>query len=167
MATFQKFHQKTYSALDPTSTVNSQVGKTILITGASSGIGRATAEAFAAAGASRIIIAARRADVLAEAVVKIEASKPASSTTTILSRQLDLASLSSIEELWVDLKENNIAVDVMVLSAAKAGRGSIQNNWKETWEYFETNVLGNLRLTDAFLAQGSEKGKVNISFVTL
>ena len=40
-------------------------GKTVLVTGASSGIGRETALAFAAAGAN-VVLAARRADALAK-----------------------------------------------------------------------------------------------------
>jgi NAD(P)-dependent dehydrogenase (short-subunit alcohol dehydrogenase family) len=47
-------------------------GKVALITGASSGIGRATAEGFAARGAT-VALAARREDELAEIVAKIKA----------------------------------------------------------------------------------------------
>jgi len=52
--------------------MSSMSGKVALITGASSGIGRATAAAFVAKGA-RVVVAARREDELAELVGEIEA----------------------------------------------------------------------------------------------
>jgi len=51
--------------------VSNMSGKVALITGASSGIGRATATAFAAEGA-RVVLAARREDLLAELAAEIE-----------------------------------------------------------------------------------------------
>jgi NAD(P)-dependent dehydrogenase (short-subunit alcohol dehydrogenase family) len=51
--------------------MSSMSGKVVLITGASSGIGRATAEAFAAKGA-KVALAARREDELAALVSEIE-----------------------------------------------------------------------------------------------
>jgi NAD(P)-dependent dehydrogenase (short-subunit alcohol dehydrogenase family) len=48
-------------------------GRTVLVTGASSGIGRETASAFAAAGAN-VVLVARRGDVLAEVATQIKAS---------------------------------------------------------------------------------------------
>ena len=64
--------------------------KVALITGASSGIGRATAEAFAAKGA-KVVVAARRQDELASLVNEIEAGGgKATAFTTDVSKAEDV-----------------------------------------------------------------------------
>ena len=66
-------------------------GKKVLVTGASTGIGAALAEGFAARGAT-VGICARRADRLAEVLERIQAHSPDSRSWTI-----DLADLDGIE----------------------------------------------------------------------
>lgn len=60
-------HNEIYPFIDPNQYTARLRGKTVLITGAGRGIGRATAYAFAAAGASVICVARRQADVAAVA----------------------------------------------------------------------------------------------------
>ena len=60
-------------------------GKVALITGASSGIGRATGEAFAARGAA-VVLAARRKDELAALAKEIEAREGKRASWSRMSR---------------------------------------------------------------------------------
>ena len=64
-------------------------GKVCVITGASSGLGRESARALAAAGA-HVILAARNQDALAEAAAWTAAEVPGAQISTV---QLDLTSL--------------------------------------------------------------------------
>ena len=79
-------------------------GKTCVITGASSGLGRESARALAAAGA-RVILAARNADALGEADRWIHAEVPDAKTATV---QLDLTSLTSVRTAAGTIREIKI-----------------------------------------------------------
>lgn len=117
-----------------------------------------------------MIIAARRVEALASAVRVLEevaATSSSSSKAEIVSRQLDLASSSSIETFWKSLKDDGISVDILVLNATRGGPASISNNWKTVWEFYETNVLGNLRMSEEFLKQGPDAGKFLINLSTV
>jgi NAD(P)-dependent dehydrogenase (short-subunit alcohol dehydrogenase family) len=67
-------------------------GKTCVITGASSGLGRVSARALAAAGA-HVVLAARNAGALDQAAASIRAAVVDARVTTV---HMDLASLASI-----------------------------------------------------------------------
>ncbi len=90
-------------------------GKLALVTGASRGIGAATAEALAAAGA-HVILTARTAAGLEEVEERIDA---AGGTATIA--PLDLTEGESIAKLAAAVAERWNRLDILVLNAAMLG----------------------------------------------
>jgi NAD(P)-dependent dehydrogenase (short-subunit alcohol dehydrogenase family) len=113
-------------------------GRTVIVTGASSGIGRAAAKVLAAKGA-RVVLAVRNTD-------KGQAAAAQMSGTTEV-RQLDLASLGSIREFaagWdgeIDLLINNAGIMIPPKSLTADGF-ELQ---------FGTNHLGHFALTNLLL----------------
>jgi NAD(P)-dependent dehydrogenase (short-subunit alcohol dehydrogenase family) len=72
-----KAHHAQYPEIDPTTTLQgSASGKTIFLSGASRGIGQATAVAFAQAGAEAIYITARSEKALEETKAKVTEANP-------------------------------------------------------------------------------------------
>jgi NAD(P)-dependent dehydrogenase (short-subunit alcohol dehydrogenase family) len=90
-------------------------GQVALVTGASRGIGAATAEALAAAGAHVVVTARTAADL--EAVE--ERIHQAGGTATIA--PLDLTDADSIGKLAIALNERWEKLDIMVMNAAMLG----------------------------------------------
>ncbi|HEX4188238.1 MAG TPA: oxidoreductase, partial [Solirubrobacteraceae bacterium] len=121
-----------------TQDIPDMTGRTVIITGANSGIGRAAAKALAANGA-RVVLAVRNAD-------KGQAAASQMSGTTEV-RQLDLASLTSIREFaagWdgeIDLLINNAGIMIPPKSLTDDGF-ELQ---------FGTNHLGHFALTNLLL----------------
>ena len=110
-----------------------------VVTGASSGIGAATARRLAAEG-YEVVAAARRRDRLDEL---------AASTPGIRAATLDVTSAESVTELAASLDD----VAVLVNNAGGAlGVEPIERAEPADWQaMFDTNVLGVLRVTQALL----------------
>ena len=159
MATLVKVKRRTlYPQVDPTNLLNNQSGRTILITGGGTGIGLAIAKAFVTASAARVIIIGRRANVLESASEELKAIE---GTTEILSRSCDITDAESLKKMWRWVKDVDSNVDTLILNAVLSSRStSISDETEKVWGFFETNVLANMRLTEAFLAQGAETGNV-------
>ena len=161
------YRRTSYPAISPTDPKNNQSGRTVLISGGSSGIGLAIARAFVQASARCVIILGRRADALSSAITELQKEAAESTSvpvTSILSRTCDVASKDDVGELWAWLGSTRIFVDVLVLNAVYAIPQSIltdiQENSEGTLRSFEVNVFANLRMTKLFVEQGQEKGKV-------
>jgi NAD(P)-dependent dehydrogenase (short-subunit alcohol dehydrogenase family) len=114
-------------------------GRTVIVTGANSGIGRAAAQAFAAAGARTVL-----------AVRSTEKGHSAAATMSgeVEVRALDLASLDSVREFAADW---NGDIDLLINNA-----GVMAPPLSRTAEGFElqigTNHLGHFALTNLLLA---------------
>jgi NAD(P)-dependent dehydrogenase (short-subunit alcohol dehydrogenase family) len=124
----------------------SLTGKLALVTGASRGIGAATAEALAAAGA-HVILVARTAAALEEVEDRIHA---AGGSATIA--PLDLTDGESIGKLAGAVAERWEKLDVLVLNAAMLGSLTpVQDiDPKEYSRLLSLNLLSNQALIAAF-----------------
>jgi NADP-dependent 3-hydroxy acid dehydrogenase YdfG len=131
-------------------------GKIVFITGASSGIGEATAFAFAAEGA-RLLLAARRAERFDELTPKLREAGAADIHTLSLDVR-DAAQLASVVD---GLPESWKAIDVLVNNAGLSrGLDKMYEGKLQDWdEMIDTNVKGLLYVTRAvvpgMVARGS------------
>jgi NAD(P)-dependent dehydrogenase (short-subunit alcohol dehydrogenase family) len=133
-------------------------GKLALVTGASRGIGAATAEALAEAGA-HVILTARGAPALEQVEERIHS---AGGSATIA--PLDLNEHENIHKLAQAVAERWGSLDILVLNAAMLGSLSPVEHLdpKELEKVFKLNVLANQALIAAFdpLLRRAEKAEV-------
>ena len=126
------------SSASPVSSIPDMTGRTVIVTGATSGIGLATARALGGAGA-RVVLAVRNA----EKGSSVRHSIPGDTTV----RHLDLSDLASVRRFaaeWddpIDVLINNAGVSVPSLARTKDGFEM----------QFGTNHLGPFALTNLLL----------------
>jgi NAD(P)-dependent dehydrogenase (short-subunit alcohol dehydrogenase family) len=139
--------------------------KVALITGASSGIGRATAEAFAAKGA-RVVLAARREEALASLVKEIEAR--GGKATAI---RTDVSVASDVEKMVAHAVETFGRLDYAVNNAGIEGQWAlIADLPEEEWDrVLDINLKGTFLClkyeSRAMLAGGHDGAIVNVGSV--
>jgi NAD(P)-dependent dehydrogenase (short-subunit alcohol dehydrogenase family) len=140
-------------------------GKVVLITGASSGIGKAAAFKIAAAGGIPLLVA-RSADKLEETRQEIEAEGG-----TAYTYSADLSELDSVDNLIEQVLSDHPAVDVLVNNAGRSIRRSIALSGDRFHDFERTvqlNYLGTIKLTMGLLPHMRERHKghiVNVSSI--
>jgi NAD(P)-dependent dehydrogenase (short-subunit alcohol dehydrogenase family) len=111
-------------------------GKVALVTGASSGIGRATAKRLASEGA-RVAVTARREDRLRGLVDEIEGAGGAASPIAS-----DLTSEKDRGRLVEETVRRHGGLDVLVNAAGIIGFGTIEDTTLDAWNrMFDVNVV--------------------------
>jgi NAD(P)-dependent dehydrogenase (short-subunit alcohol dehydrogenase family) len=145
-------------------------GKTVLITGASSGIGRATALRVGAAG-GRVILVARTAEKLEQTRQEIE-----DLGGVAFVHRCDLSDMADIERLAKEVLDEHGRVDVLVNNAGRSIRRSITLSYDRFHDFERTmqlNYFGAVRLILSLLPvmrQPSRDGRkgghiINISSI--
>ncbi|KAF8959068.1 hypothetical protein BDZ97DRAFT_1906318 [Flammula alnicola] len=137
------------------------IGKTVLITGASSGIGAATAILFAKGGAN-VILLARRPDALSkvsEACVAAHKESGLQQGGKFASVQLDVSDKAQVASLWTKVPQDLRDVDILVNNAGYVKGvehvGDIKDSDIEGM--FATNVLGLISITQLLVRDFKKK----------
>lgn len=135
-------------------------GKTVLITGGSSGIGRETAVALAMRGA-RVIIACRDVGKAEKAVRDI---KIRSRSVNVLHMELDLASLRSVRDFSKSFLLSEKRLDILINNAAMPGvLDWTDDNFSMC---FGVNHLGHFLLTNLLLGRLKESAPSRVVTLT-
>ncbi|CCG04448.1 Serine 3-dehydrogenase [Blastococcus saxobsidens DD2] len=127
----------------------------VLVTGASSGIGRACVDAFLAQGA-RVVAAARRTDRLDELAAQHDGA--------VLPLALDVRDRDAVNAALGSLPENFSPIDVLVNNAGLArGRTPLHEDDPDDWDQMlDTNVRGLLNVSGAVLPGMVERGSGHV-----
>ncbi|MGC9200097.1 MAG: SDR family oxidoreductase [Acidobacteriaceae bacterium] len=133
--------------------------KIVFITGASAGIGAATAVEFARHGA-RLLLCARRL----ERLQSMETELRQAGAADVLPVTLDVRYPGAVERVWRDLPESWRTVDVLVNNAGLSrGLSKFYLDDPENWEeMIDTNVKGLLYVTRAVLPGMVERDRGHI-----
>ncbi len=139
----------------PTGTKVDLRGKRVLLTGASSGIGAAAAEQFAAAG-STVFVAARRAELLDEVVGRITESGG-----TARAFPCDLSDLDAVDNLVNEVGP----VDILINNAGRSIRRPLElslERWHDIERTMTLNYYSPLRLIRGVAPGMFERGDGHI-----
>lgn len=132
-------------------------GAVVVVTGASSGIGEATALAFAHRGA-KLVVAARRTERLDDLVRRIEQAG-----AHALAATCDVTEPAQLETLRIVTEEAFGPTDVLVNSAGLRGGGEFATlPYDDIEHHVRVNVLGVLFATRAFLPGMLARGRGHV-----
>jgi len=138
-------------------------GKVVLVTGASTGIGRAAAEKLAAAGA-QVVAVARSEDLLDELVTEI-----GSAGGTAYAYRCDMTDLEQIDALVTKVLDRHGHVDVLVNNAGMSIRRKVRHSVDRFHDFerpMQLNYFAAVRLTMGLLPTMVERENgqvINIS----
>lgn len=119
--------------------------KTVLITGASSGIGKATAMHFAKNNFGKLILCGRRKNLLDAIANELKGNF----NTQVETLAFDIRKRTEVESAFEDLNTSNILIDVLINNAGLAkGLDYFHESRIDDWEtMIDTNIKGLLYIS--------------------
>lgn len=134
-------------------------GKTALVTGSTAGIGRATIEGLAGAGA-RVIVNGRTQAAVDGAVAEIKGAFPG---VTVDGVAADVSSAAGCDVVIAAVKEVDILVNNVATFSATPFLDLADDEWTRYWE---TNVMSGVRMSRAYMRGMLERDWGRIVFIS-
>ena len=132
------------------------IRESAIVTGASSGIGAATARALANSGYD-VIACARRIDRL---------ESLAQENSAITAHHLDITDQESVDKLQRDLADRHVSVLINCAGGAFDG-STVLNSDPDVWSRtYELNVIGTVRMVKAFTPAMQKHGRGHIVIIS-
>ncbi len=129
-----------------------------LITGASSGIGLALAEALARRGQSLLLVARQR-----DALDSIASELTQRFGVEVLYRVCDLAEPLQLSGLLQELEQSGLQIDLLVNNAGIGSSGAfVEQDWRREQQLIELNILALARLCHALGSAMARRGQGQI-----
>ncbi|KAF9893630.1 hypothetical protein FE257_010942 [Aspergillus nanangensis] len=173
----RKTYRDVYPAINPTRPELSQVGKVVVITGASRGLGRLKhrvisiqtqnfATSFARANAGAIALLARDTSKLAETEKLVREISPA---TKVLSISVDITDEPGVRDAFRQIVGLFGTPHVLINNAGVMGpfKSIFDEEVDSWWRTQEMNVRGTLIVTKAFLAATGPEPKTQTTIINL
>jgi NAD(P)-dependent dehydrogenase (short-subunit alcohol dehydrogenase family) len=167
VAGYVSARKDTYPFIDPAQA--DMTGKSVLITGASKGIGKATAISFATAGCSTILLAARSDLADVETAVKDAAKKANRPQPLVHTLKVDVASEDSVRvaaEAAADLLGGSLDVLINNAGYLEEWKPMAESKPSEWWRTWEVNIKGTYLAAHYFLPmllKSQTKTIINVS----
>jgi NAD(P)-dependent dehydrogenase (short-subunit alcohol dehydrogenase family) len=146
-------HEKATPALDP---ANNRLPAplSVLIIGASQGIGAGIAEAYAKAGVTNLLLAARQTSFKKLLAVEQRAREVALSSIATKCLPVSVTDSASVAQLAKAVREEFGHIDVVVLNSGSAGPIGLkvdEDNLEECQNVFNINVMGAFNVAHYFI----------------
>src|SRR5262245_1344447 len=127
-------------------------GRVCVVTGAASGIGRATARAIAARG-GRLVLTDLHAEALDAVATEL-------GDAVVVARALDVADADAVEALAQATHDTVAGVDVVLNVAGIATWGAVDRLSREQWRRtVEVNLMGPIHVIEAFVPAMMRAGR--------
>ncbi|KAK6359963.1 hypothetical protein TWF696_001086 [Orbilia brochopaga] len=135
-------HHDTYPAIDPLKADLN--GKSVVITGASKGVGYATALSFARAGCSKIAISARSPLDRLASEIRDAALTAGRAEPTVLNMAVDVTSETDVRNFATQVAAEFTAVDILINNAGYLEEWTpfAETKPDEWWKTWEVNIRG-------------------------
>ncbi|ORX98767.1 hypothetical protein BCR34DRAFT_576965 [Clohesyomyces aquaticus] len=163
----KKIHRTVPPELSPERPENSAKGKVIVITGGGTGIGAAAAKIWTQAGATGVVIAGRRQEVLDKTVKELQAFKK--EDTKIFAVATDITKEADTENLFASVKSAfGRTADVVLANAGFSKPGKPHEQTSETWwKTMEINLLGLHNTAVSFIRSQTNPNEPGGTFIAV